>query len=647
MRITNNMMTNTLLNNLSTNLHNMSRLQEMNADGRRVHRPSDDPVAISSILKLKTDLGELDQYEKNIKDALSWYEVSESAVIDLSSAVDRMRELAVQAANTATNTPDDLAKIKAEIVELKKHVIAAGNFNYAGKYIFSGLQNDKPLFKTQTVNGEEVTTYNIDITHGYTNSPDRMTYLVSQAERIQVSANGLDLFGFNPDINTYAGMMTDTGSSVFNEGVSILHTRFNSKLDYSGDNLNITVNGVEFDVNEAGLDGTVNPVDKMLMLDRLREASSGANVLKDVADVYFDANNNLVISAKNAGETVSSASANMKFASTKMGISAKKSELKGKFALSGPNSDYRTKNLDITLGGNNYVVDETELTGHGYELKKEKVLSAFREAKNGTTKLGDVADIFFDREDNLVIKEKLYGNKAIALTGDAGAGFTPTLSRGSDASEASVSFDGFVFDDAYVAQNQAKLKANPIYINLNGTRKKVSLDEHDVVDTVNGYKTSLQKAIDKHIGAGKIQVDTTGGRLKFTTTGTPEGVSPQIQIEPVVSNESSLINDIDKFIKALSNSDKEEINNFLANIDKHIDRVLAARSELGAKTSRMELALERTKDNRLSFTTSLTNVENVDLAESIMKFKNLENVYNASLSIGSKIIQPSLVDFIR
>lgn len=636
-----------LLNNLSTNLQNLAKLQEINSDGRRVHRPSDDPVAISSILKLKTDLGELDQYEKNVKDALSWYEVTESSVIDLSNSIERMRELAVQANNTGTNNPDDLKKIKSEIEELKRHVVAAGNFNYAGKYIFSGHQNDRPLFKTEKVGAEEVTVYNVDVTHAYTNSPDRLTYMVSQSERIHVTTNGVDLFGFNSEGNTYSSMMTDTSGSDFKEGVSVIQGRYNPNLDYTGDNLDISVNGVSYNVIEAGLDGTVKPIDKRLILDRLREASSGAGRLKDVANVYFDSNENLVISAKNPGEAVTSASANMKLATTKVGISAKKSELKGSFALTGPNSDYRTKNLDISIGGNNYDVDESQLTGHGFNLPKEKVLKAFREARHGATKLGDVADIFFDQDNMLVIKEKQYGNRPIALTGAAGPGFTPTLKAGNNASEASVDFGDFVFDNAYVAQNQAKLKNSPIYISLNGTRTKISLDEKDVVDTVDKYKASLQKAIDKNIGTDKVVVDTTGGRLKFTTKNTPSGTRPEIYIEPVVTNESSLLNDIDKFIKALDTSDKAELNNFLGNIDKHKDRILSVRADLGAKTSRMELALERTKDNRLSFTSSLSNVEHVDLAESIMNFKNLENVYNASLSIGGKIIQPSLIDFIR
>lgn len=647
MRITNNMMSNILLNNLSTNFENLAKLQEINSDGRRVHRPSDDPVAISSILKLKTDLGELDQYEKNIKDALSWYEVTESSVIDLSNALERMRELAVQANNTGTNNPDDLKKIKAEIEELKRHVIAAGNFNYAGKYVFSGHQNDRPLFKTEKVGTEEITSYNIDITHAYTNSPDRLTYMVSQSEKIHVTANGIDLFGFNPEVNTYSSMMTDTSGSNFDEGISVIQGRFNPKLDYTADTLDVTVNGVVYDVNEAGMDGTVKPIDKRLMLQRLREATGGGGRLRDVADIYYDDNENLVISAKNKGEAISSASTQMKLATTQVGVSAKKSELKGKFALTGPESDYRAKNLDITIGGKNYTVDESELTGHGFHLSKEKVLKSFREALNGTEKLGEVADIFFDSDDMLVIKEKKYGNRNIALTGLAGPGFTPTLTAGNDKVEASVDFADFVFDDRYIADNQARLKKDPIYINLNGTRTKISLDEKDVVNTVAAYEASLQKAIDKHIGTGRVKVETAGDKLKFTTQNTPDGTRPEIYIEPVITNESSLLNDIDRFIKALDSSNSEELNKFLGNIDKHKDRILSVRADLGAKTSRMELALERTKDNRISFSSSLSNVEHVDLAESIMKFKNMENVYNASLAIGGKIIQPSLVDFIR
>lgn len=648
MRITNNMMTNTLLNNLTNNLNHMSALHTMTSDGKKVHKPSDDPVAIAKILKFNTDLGEIEQYKKNIRDSLSWYKVTESAISDMSNAVNRMRDLAVQAANTATLTPEDMQKIKAEVEELKRHVVSAGNFSYAGKYVFSGFQNDKPLFKTVKVAGKEEVFYNVDITERDNALPEKKIYLVGQSERISVTTNGIELFGLNKEGNVYKSMYTDTSGSDFEEGINYIKGRFNSNLDYTGDNLNVTVNGIEFNVDESALDGTTNPVDKALILERLKNSTSlGGDKLMDVADISFDAHDNLVISAKNPGETVSSASANIKFAITKNGISAKKSELKGTFTLQGPDSDYRNKNLDVVVGGKTYNVDESQLTGDGFILKKELVMEKFRNAETvGGEKLSEVADIFFDQEDKLVIKEKKYGNLPMSMV-SAPAGFNPAFKSGNDSSEAKVNFDDFNFDDAYIANHQEELKSSSIFITHNGSRYKIELDKNAVVDTSLKYVTELQTAIDKKIGSGKVKVTENSGTLNFSTVNTPNGIKPEIKIEPVITNKSSLIGDIDKFINALSNYDQGAINKFLSDVDQHKDRILSQRADLGAKTSRMELALERTEDNKVSFTESLSSVEDVDLAEAIMKLKNFENVYNASLATGTKIIQPSLVDFIR
>ncbi len=647
MRITNNMMANRLLYNLANNLTNMTNLNRMTSDGKRVHRPSDDPVSIAKILKFNTDLGEIEQYKRNITDALGMYKVAESAIQDMESAIARIRDLTVQAANSATLAPEDMEKIKSEVKELKKHLVSAGNFSYAGKYVFSGHQSDKPLFKTVNVAGVEEVYYNVDITEGDGALPQKKIYLVGHSETISVGTNGIELFGLDESDNVYTSMYTDTAGDQFEEGINFIKARFNSDLDYTGDNLDVTVGGTTYSVDVTALDGTTNPIDKAVILDRFKNAPAGGGRLTDVAEVYFDSHNNLVISARNSGDTVSCASTNIKFATSEKGISAKKSQLIGEFVLDGPNSDYRTQNLNVTIGGSTYNVDESELTGNGFELKKEKVLEEFRNAVNGGgQKLSEVADIFFDEKDRLVIKERNYGNLPIAMVAPT-SGFNPTFTAGNNASEASVSFGDFPLNDAYIAAHEDELKSTPIFILYNGSRYRITLDSTATINTVASYVTELQTAIDKSVGSGKIDVSQVGGTMRFETTNTPDGVTPEIRVEPVITNRSSLLNDVDNFIAALENYDQPAINQFLGDIDEHHNRILATRADLGAKTSRLELAVKRTEDNELSFTEALSVVEDVDMAEAILQLKIYESVYNASLSTGTKIIQPSLVDFIR
>jgi flagellar hook-associated protein 3 FlgL len=85
----------------------------------------------------------------------------------------------------------------------------------------------------------------------------------------------------------------------------------------------------------------------------------------------------------------------------------------------------------------------------------------------------------------------------------------------------------------------------------------------------------------------------------------------------------------------------------LGKLDKHIDRVLDVRSEIGGKVNRINLTVNRLGEDFNNFTDLLSSNEDIDIAEVMVKMKAQEMIYNASLMSSSKIIQPSLLDFIR
>jgi flagellar hook-associated protein 3 FlgL len=85
-----------------------------------------------------------------------------------------------------------------------------------------------------------------------------------------------------------------------------------------------------------------------------------------------------------------------------------------------------------------------------------------------------------------------------------------------------------------------------------------------------------------------------------------------------------------------------------------IDRLDGARlniqtrmSEIGARTHRTEQMQNRADDNSLTIQSSLTTIENVDIAQTIVNLNLQSAAYQAALSATSRVIQPSLVDFLR
>lgn len=651
MRVTNNMMTNTLMHNLQRNLLHMETYQSYLSSGKRVRKASDDPIDATKILKYKTDMSEFEQYEKNVRDSLNWFQVTESSVADTGDLLQRAREMAVQAAN-GTYAKDDLQKISEEIKNLLEQLVSNGNFAFAGKYVFSGYQTDKPLFKPDG-------TYNIDITDRDFAIPPKMKLLIGTGEELEMTVSGIDLFGVVEAANAFTGMYTDTTGDKIGANKTAIKGRFDLKQAYSADNLDVTIAGITYTVDETALNGTAAiPLNKDIVIDRFRNALAGGvgpQKLLDVADVYFDQHDNLVIESKAPGNVVmSTASTNYKTSSFYTGDIATKSVLKGPLALTGPTADYSIQNLDVTTSLGTFAVDESTLNGFTFKVTKEMVVTQFREALLGgvgPTKLSDVADIYFDPQDNLVIKERAFGALPITMAGAPIPGFPTTFTPGVNTQEATLEFSQFTFDDAYVAANEAEIKSTPVYITYNGQRKAVTLDPAAIVTTTAQYATELQNAIDVTFGAGKVNVNLAGAApnqyFTFNTLGTTAGEQPSLRLEVIKSQKSSILEDMRDFYNALATGNQTGVQTFLGLIDSHLDRVLSVRADIGAKVNRMELVTNRLSSNQVSFAGMLSDAEDVDMAEAIMILKNAENVYRASLSTGGKIIQPSLVDFLR
>jgi len=108
---------------------------------------------------------------------------------------------------------------------------------------------------------------------------------------------------------------------------------------------------------------------------------------------------------------------------------------------------------------------------------------------------------------------------------------------------------------------------------------------------------------------------------------------------------------LENIVKHLDSDNPEEINKLygedLGNIDKVLDNVLRIRSEVGAKQNRMDAAKEMNKETNFNMTEILSNIEDVNLVEKNMEFAILQSVYISSLQTSAKVLQPTLMDYLR
>lgn len=149
MRITNKMMTSNTNININNNKVSLDRLNTQVSTQKKISRPSEDPVVAIRALRLRSSLSEISQYyEKNIPDAESWLEVTESALKETVGVITDMYDYCVQGSNDDL-TATDRAKVLANLKELKDQVYASGNADYAGRTVFTGYRTGESLTYTK------------------------------------------------------------------------------------------------------------------------------------------------------------------------------------------------------------------------------------------------------------------------------------------------------------------------------------------------------------------------------------------------------------------------------------------------------------------------------------------------------------------
>lgn len=151
MRITNNALVNNLKRDISNNIKKMEKLQNQLATGRRINKPSDDPVGVVDSLRLSTRIRENEQYQENAKDAKSFLSTTDDALGVLNSALNRVYELCVYGSNGSLSN-DERQEIAVEVEQIIEEIEIVANTTYGDKYIFGGTNTTQETFDGTTWN---------------------------------------------------------------------------------------------------------------------------------------------------------------------------------------------------------------------------------------------------------------------------------------------------------------------------------------------------------------------------------------------------------------------------------------------------------------------------------------------------------------
>ena len=238
MRVSSQSVFNNSITTLQRLADSLATKQEQIANGRRIQRPSDDPVGSAQALDLRQSIASLDQSVRNANLAENRLRLEEDVLANAGEVIQRVRELSLQAAN-ATQTNETRANIAVELRQRLDELLAFANTRDAeGEYIFSGFQTDTEPFSRS--GGSFV--YNGD-------SGQRLVGL-GDSRQIAESDPGIDVFGRVREGNgrfVVAPAAANTGTAVADES-SVTDA---AAYDYDNYTIRFSAPGA-YDVLDAG-----------------------------------------------------------------------------------------------------------------------------------------------------------------------------------------------------------------------------------------------------------------------------------------------------------------------------------------------------------------------------------------------------------
>ena len=174
------------------------------------------------------------------------------------------------------------------------------------------------------------------------------------------------------------------------------------------------------------------------------------------------------------------------------------------------------------------------------------------------------------------------------------------------------------------------------------------------IDLEKDAVTGKEEIFEYNVGVAEtVKINILGnkvfGKATYTTTDPVSDITggPGYGADIADGDTPYLIAIFSQLEDALESKDTDKLQKAIGNIEGAMNNVLSVTAEIGAKMNRLELTQNKLEDQIISLKELLSFNEDVSLPEAYMKLAIEENVYRASLSVGGRIIQPSLMDFLR
>ncbi len=636
MRITTKMMQNTSLRNLNINKALQEKLTNQMSTGKKITRPSDDPVIAIRSLKLNSSLDKIDQYyEKNASDADSWIGLTLSSLSAVNEILKNDVRTNIISANNNYKEAEDRKAIIKNLQQAIEEIYSIGNADSAGRTIFTGYRTDMPLSlkadKTEkNVITEQLTNADINkftfvrtddlksINEGNFRDKDTTEYKVNTEDiyRFRLSYDNVYI---TPKLDANGDPVKDAdGNVVYESNVDIA---FMKDAKVSGNSAVINTSSVTAVVS---IDTTVLPNEAVFTIDnqeyRVKKGTSTATppLPASVGNVnvsYEDDGTLKIVDNNNVPqETVTLGSSVTKDANGKSVVS-----LDDKFKTSLAISNYYPTGSDdnaylSVVGENNannitYVADTGELLLGANIQKRLSELSSDTELRityeKTNWKKNDLDPVHYF--------------------------YTERTTKGKNGNDKTVKYnENFLSDPSANGKQIIEYDiGNNQSIRVNTTADEVfthdmGRDMKEVINMLNEYD-DLEQCLntvkdmiksEKYDGEDLTKLEQHQKALEETMTRVGDKIKKRTQ---------ELIDDCDGYF----------------------ERAQMAETDCGARGSRLDLIQNRLEMQQTNFGELVSENEDADYTDLVIQLKSIGMTYEAALSSISYVMQTSLLNFIK
>ena len=235
----------------------LSKSMKRLSSGYKINSAEDNPAGMAISNKMKAQIEALDQAKSNSSDAQNVMKIADGALGEVSSMLQRIRELAVQGASD-TYSENDKKALQSEIDELTKEVDRiSGDTEYNTKSLLDGSSDTRVYVRQKDANGNmtQVNSYITRINFSDNVSSDKydltVNSLATQATGSLASATKPDVEGTISINGVSVAVKADMTQDEYIQELQKAATTAGTTMQVNGDS-------ISFLSNEYGSDSTVN-----------------------------------------------------------------------------------------------------------------------------------------------------------------------------------------------------------------------------------------------------------------------------------------------------------------------------------------------------------------------------------------------------